>query len=55
MGSTVFLRKYYIVTSETLVSSFLDVFFLLFAIMLSELHEKPRRKEVLQKKVHRRI
>ena len=31
-------------------SFFLDVLFLLLAVILSELHEKPRRKEELQKK-----
>ena len=32
-------------TSDTLVGSFLDVLFLLLAGILSELHEKPRRKD----------
>ena len=36
------LRKFYIVISDTLVGSFLDVFFLLLAVIVSELHEKPR-------------
>ena len=33
----------------------LDVFFLLLAIILSECHENPRRKDWLQQKVHKRI
>ena len=37
--------KYYIVILDTLVSSFLDILFLLLAVILSELHEKPRRKD----------
>ena len=43
-GIIIFLCKYYTVTSDGLVGSFLDVLFLLLAIMLSELHEKLRRK-----------
>ena len=41
----IFLCKYCIVISETLVGSFLDVHFLLLAVILSELHEKPRRED----------
>ena len=41
----IFLGKYCIVISETLLGSFLDVHFLLLAVVLSELHEKPRRKD----------
>ena len=37
--------KYYIVISDTLVGSFLDVLFLLLAVIVSELHEKPRRNK----------
>ena len=44
----IFFCKYDIAISETLVGSFLDVIF-------SELHEKPRRKDKSQKKVHGRI
>ena len=33
----------------------LDVFFMLFALILSDFHGNPRRKIELQKKVHRRI
>ena len=44
-GIIVILRKYYIAISDTLVGSFLDVFFLLFAVIFSELHVKPRRKD----------
>ena len=53
-GIIIFLSKYFIVTSNTIVSSFMDVLFLLLAVILSELDEKPRRIE-LQKKVHRKI
>ena len=49
------MRKYYIVISDTLVGSFLDVFFLLLAVILSELREKPRKKDWVTEKVHRRI
>ena len=44
-GITLFLCKYYIVISDTLVRSFLDGLFLLLAVILSELHEKPRRNK----------
>ena len=37
------MQRYYIVISDTLVASFLDVLFLLLAVVLSELLEKPRR------------
>ena len=40
-GIIIFLCKYYIVISDTLVGSFLDVLFLLLAVILSEFHEKP--------------
>ena len=36
--------------SETLVGSFLDELFLLLAVMSSELHEKPRRKDLVTAK-----
>ena len=42
-GIIMLLCKYYIVISDTLVESFLDVLFLLLAVILSELHEKPGR------------
>ena len=35
----------YIVISDTLVASFLDVFFLTFALIFSEFHVNPRRKD----------
>ena len=55
-GIIIFLCKHYIVTSDTLVGSFLDVLFLLLAVILSGLHEKPRRnKDWVTEKVHRRI
>ena len=41
-GIIIFLCIYYIVILDTLGGSFLDVFFLLLAVILSELHEKPR-------------
>ena len=44
-GILIFLCKYYIVISDTLVGSFLDVLFLLLAVILSGLHEKPRRNK----------
>ena len=40
-----FFCKYYILISDTLVGSFLDELFLLLAVILSHLHEKPRRNE----------
>ena len=44
----VLLRKYYIAISDTQIGSFLDVFFLLSASILWELHENPKIE--LQKK-----
>ena len=46
-----------IVISDTPVGPFLDMLFLLLAVILSELYEKPRieRKTELKKKVHRII
>ena len=44
-GILIFLCKYYIDISETLVGSFLELLFLLLAAVLSELHEKPRRNK----------
>ena len=41
-GIIIFLCKYYLINSDARVGSFLDVFFLLLAVILSELHEKPR-------------
>ena len=46
-GIIIFLSKYYIVISDTLVGSFLDVLYLLLAVILSELHEKPRGKDLV--------
>ena len=45
-----FLWKYYIVISDTMVGSFLDIFFLLLPVILSEFYVKPNRKIELQKK-----
>ena len=44
-GIIIFLCKYYIVISNTPVASFLDVLLKLFAGILSEVHEKPRKKD----------
>ena len=44
-GIIIFLFKCYIVISYTLVNFFLDVLFLLLAVILSELYENPRRKK----------
>ena len=44
-GIIIFLRKYYIVISDALGGSFLDAFFLLLAVILSELYGKPRRNK----------
>ena len=55
-GIIIFLCKYYIVISDALIGSFLDVLILLLAVTLSGFHEKPRRNEDwITKKVHRRI
>ena len=44
-GIIIFLCKCYIVTSDALLGSFLDVLFLLLTVILSEFHEKPRRNK----------
>ena len=44
-GIIISLRKSCIVISDTLLNSFLDVLFSLFAVILSGLHEKPRRRK----------
>ena len=49
-GILIFLYKYYIAISDTMVDSFLDALFLLFAVILSELHEKLRRKHWVSEK-----
>ena len=55
-GIIIFLCKHYILISDALLDSFLDVLFLLLAVILSGLHQKPRRIKIeLLKKVHRRI
>ena len=46
----VFLYKYYIVISDKLVGAFLGVFFLLLAVILSELREKPKREDWVTEK-----
>ena len=42
---SIFLCKYYIAVSDTLVGSFLGVLFLSLAVILSELHDKKREKD----------
>ena len=49
-GILIFLCKYYIVVSDSLVGSFLDVLFLSLAVILSELHGKTRRKDWVTEK-----
>ena len=44
-GIIIFLCKHYILILDILVGSFLDVLFLLLAVILSGLHEKPRRNK----------
>ena len=44
-GIIIFLCKYYIVISDKLVGSFLDVLFLLLAVILWGRHEKTRTKK----------
>ena len=44
-GIIIFLCKYYLVISDTLVGSFFDVFFLLLALRFSGFYEKPRRNK----------
>ena len=55
-GIIIFLYKYFIVISDKLVGTFLDVLFLLLAVILPGLLEKPRRnKDWVTEKVHRGI
>ena len=49
-GIVIFLWKYYIIISDTMVGSYLNVLFFLLAIVLSKLHEKPRRKDLVTEK-----
>ena len=46
----ILLCKYYIVISDKLVGSFLDMLFLLLAVILSELHEKTKKKRLSYRK-----
>ena len=46
----IFSNIFYKVISDTLVESFLDVISLLFTVILSELHEKPRMKDLVTEK-----
>ena len=50
MDSMIFPCKYFLVISDTQVDSFLDVLFLLLAVILPELHEKPRGKDWITEK-----
>ena len=56
-GIIIFLFKYYLVNSDARVGSFLDVLFLLLAVILSELHEKPRRNKdwVTEKNTYKKL
>ena len=49
-GFIIFSNKYYIVVSDKLVGPFLDVLFLFLPVILSEIHEKPRRKDLVATK-----
>ena len=51
----IFFCKYDVVISDILVGSFLDVLYFFLTVILSELHETPRRKERVTEKVYRRI
>ena len=44
-GIIIFLCKHYIVISDTVVGSFLDVLFFLLAVILSGLHDKPSKNQ----------
>ena len=44
-GIIIFFCNYYIVISDTMVGSFLDVLILLLTVILSGLNEKPRRNK----------
>ena len=56
-GIIIFLFKYYLVNSDARVGSFLDVLFLLLVVILSELHEKPRRNKdwVTEKNTYKKL
>ena len=47
---SIFLCKYYIAVSERSVGSFLNVLFLSLTVILSELHEKKRKKDWVREK-----
>ena len=49
-GNYIFSCKYDIVISDIPVGSFLDVLFFLPTVILSELHERPRRKDWVTEK-----
>ena len=49
-GITIFLSKCYMVISDKLVGSFLDVLFFLLPVILSELYDKLRRKDIVTAK-----
>ena len=46
----IFFCIYDVVISDILVGSFLDVLYFFLAVILSELHEKPRRKDWVTEK-----
>ena len=46
----IFFCKYDVVISDILVGSLLDVLYFFLAVILSELHETPRRKEWVTEK-----
>ena len=49
-GILICLCKYCIVISDTLVDTFWDVLFLLLTVILSELHEKSKKKDWVTEK-----
>ena len=55
MDSMIFLCKYFLVISDTQVDSFLDVLFLLLAVILQSFMRNQEGKIEWQKKVHGRI
>ena len=54
MDLMIFLCKYFLVISDLQVDSFLDELFFLFAVILPELHEKPRGKDWITEKSTRK-
>ena len=54
-GNIIFLCKYYIVISDTLVGSFFYVLFFLLVVILPQVQVKPRRKDRVSEKIYRKI